>query len=1626
MGSVVGPFAKLGDITIFIGDDGNGGSGIWKTDGTPGGTTLVKPIDAFVNSLTVSSIFTFNNKVYFAGNDGINGAELWQTDGTANGTVMVKDINPAHFFNPGSQPNNFVLYKGAMYFIATDDGNNYGIWKTDGTAGGTVKVFDFGYPTGAQMVVVGNTLYFNIGRGAIWRTDGTAAGTAKIMVDDYSVVEGLHNVNNELVFFTSYTYEHYKIRLYKINPANNTPVLLHDYNGITEIDNITAVGTKLFYSIRARSVDYGNDDQDGLWTSDGTAAGTVAVKSFKWTSHLTGANILNFVAYKDKLYFAGSDNHTLWTSDGTAAGTLQVSTIAMNYDVKPIVYNQKLYFNGNNQLCSFDGSKAIVELQQPAGPDQLFDGGKQLYFINSPAYRANTLWSNAPAAQMEVTINYQTITTGGLSNFASKADSTITVPLTVKNLGNKELEFGEISIAGNSFYVNGSPAKTLLPGKTANMNLLYSPGKEEHVSATLIIKSNDNSGQTNFTANLTGIATGTAKKTNTPANGLFKAIVFKDTIQGFTLSQNTIAENAAINTIIGSFKIANDTAKYVFQLTAGTGDTDNASFKIEGGQLKSTSGFNYKNKSTYTIRVKAAGTTSSAEKIFAVQVTDIQNAAPAPACAPAFQNMVYSLNDAAYIGSRLFSVGTLGKILVSDDDGKNWKIVKSGVLTDFYHIQFTDSKTGYILGGYNTILKTEDGGDSWFPLVPPSNSYPYVSNFYFPSSNTGYAFGGDGVYKTTDGGRSWQKNYSTYNVLNSGWFLDENNGFICGTSQTLIHTTDGGKTWEDITVASLGFNTALSSVVFVNNKTGYISSTVGDVLQTTDGGKTWARISTVSTSGWGNRLNFINETTGYIVGGSMSKTTDGGKTWAVEGSSSTGNGFVAGLAVNKAGNKFCAVGHGTDLGYTSEHGSLILLKKDAGDWETRSSIGNYDYYGGSFFASGTGYVIGEQSFKTTDGGITWKNLNIQHEYYYPSIRSYFIDENTGFYADIHSVYKTTDGAATWTKISTDSTMTIRGIYFYNRQIGFYFNDQNLYKTADGGNSWNKVLQPALNPTVSITFPDQQTGYIVGIGSKFLKTTDGGTSWKDKDIGNDIILTSIGFFDAKTGMGGSIDGSLYRTTDGGETWSPVYTTMRQTTTAFQFISATRAYLLNETGTGAVSEVYESTDAGLTWLLVYQSSSTIWGFRYNDGHLLLTGVRGSIAQYNNLPQLPVNAGYIAGDTTIAAANKLIYSVPAINNAKYRWLVSGAANVEYQNNQVTVAWKKGGQYALQVTPYNDCGVGESRTLNVNVEDMPEPKVTGPDTVLSHAINVVYAVTIHDGNTYGFTAANSSAVKPAANTAAINWGSSGTGTVTVVESNPKLNLKKSASMNVFIKKEEFTLPENNFTVLINAVSCKGSNNGIISVKALASLNYKALVTGPGGFNKSYSFTDTLGIRNLIPGAYNVCLSVTGNADYQRCYNANITEPKDLSLYTAVNPATHILTLNLSGADSFNIELNDKHYQTNSTQIDLPLNTGINKLKVYSEKPCQGIIEKIVNFNKITVYPNPFTNNVNIDLGGSEETNIKVEISNVFGMRVYSKDQTNNDGGKISINTTALAKGVYILRLTLGQTNAVFKIVKQ
>lgn len=150
-------------------------SNTWVTDGTTAGTIALLP---FVMKYGI----VYNNKILFYGMDSTQDSELWISDGTLGGTQLVKNINTSS----NSDIKFFTPYNGFMYFIATDATNGDGLWKTDGTAAGTVLVKDLNSQIATAgvigMQVCGNKIYIMLnnvpaGTTKLWVSDGTTSGT---------------------------------------------------------------------------------------------------------------------------------------------------------------------------------------------------------------------------------------------------------------------------------------------------------------------------------------------------------------------------------------------------------------------------------------------------------------------------------------------------------------------------------------------------------------------------------------------------------------------------------------------------------------------------------------------------------------------------------------------------------------------------------------------------------------------------------------------------------------------------------------------------------------------------------------------------------------------------------------------------------------------------------------------------------------------------------------------------------------------------------------------------------------------------------------------------------------------------------------------------------------------------------------------------------------------------------------------------------------------------------------------------------------------------------------------------------------------------------------------------------
>lgn len=326
---------------FFVASDDSHGRELWTTDGTLAGTVLVKDIQSGSASGAVSGSRTavaIGSTLFFVANDGVNGAELWKSDGTAAGTVLVADVNAGA---SSSSPQQLTNVDGTLFFTADNGINGRELWKSDGTAAGTVLVKDISIASAAssdptELVNVAGVLFFTATDGTqgreLWKSDGTASGT--VLVKDIrsgsldSAPQFLTNVNGRLFF--SATDGAVGRELWKSDGTDAGTVLIKDIrSGSSDSapQQLANADGVLYFSA--------TDGTNGreLWKSDGTSSGTVLVKNLN--SGSANSNPADMTLVGSTILFSANDGvngRELWKTDGTDAGTSLVKDIFAGAD----------------------------------------------------------------------------------------------------------------------------------------------------------------------------------------------------------------------------------------------------------------------------------------------------------------------------------------------------------------------------------------------------------------------------------------------------------------------------------------------------------------------------------------------------------------------------------------------------------------------------------------------------------------------------------------------------------------------------------------------------------------------------------------------------------------------------------------------------------------------------------------------------------------------------------------------------------------------------------------------------------------------------------------------------------------------------------------------------------------------------------------------------------------------------------------------------------------------------------------------------------------------------------------------------------------------------------------------
>lgn len=245
-----------------------------------------------------------------------------------------------------------------------------------------------------------------------------------------------------------------------------------------------------------------------------------------------------------------------------------------------------------------------------------------------------------------------------------------------------------------------------------------------------------------------------------------------------------------------------------------------------------------------------------------------------------------------------------GMVFHSQDRGETWNAVNRGFATSIVDLKFVDLNLGWALGAQNdtlgqsyaVLLNTIDGGKHWqlqtnFPTGRPLALHVFDAqqSVIATTLNTGDPSTSlMSVYRTSNGGISWERSDLSGHEFQDIYFLDPLHGWAGGTQGLLLWTDDGARSWHPAELLMDDRSLLdVQRIRFMNSREGWVSAWngreypfYGVFLTTKDGGRTWQQI-------WREEeriiadFTFIDSLQGWATGNqnTILLTFDGGRHW---------------------------------------------------------------------------------------------------------------------------------------------------------------------------------------------------------------------------------------------------------------------------------------------------------------------------------------------------------------------------------------------------------------------------------------------------------------------------------------------------------------------------------------------------------------------------------------------------------------------------------------------------------------------------------------------------------------------------------------------------------------------------
>jgi photosystem II stability/assembly factor-like uncharacterized protein len=476
-----------------------------------------------------------------------------------------------------------------------------------------------------------------------------------------------------------------------------------------------------------------------------------------------------------------------------------------------------------------------------------------------------------------------------------------------------------------------------------------------------------------------------------------------------------------------------------------------------------------------------------------------------------------------------------------------------------------------------------NGRWEWQNPLPQGNP---LHDITFVDEQQGWAVGDMGtILHTVDGGESWQIQQQGAPLWmfcvfaldrNTVWAAGRSNGCDRYTNQAILyHSTDAGGTWRQ-TLLPESWMLAPKELYFADANFGWMISG-GTFGRTTDGGQTWTRsyslTENVTAMSCVNRediwaANFRYSDTDY---GIFQHSSDGGENWVVvdsladcriEAMHFINTNIGWVIAYNILNNTF-SVRRTTDCGYSWQTAELNSTRVDHITFATPST--GWAWCNGALLRS-------------TNSGASWSDLHVSQCYNFAVVGENRVWGATGQGYTTHS----TDGGVAWSTQGQSDLRDIEAVAFVDTQHGWCAGWDGLYRTSDGGRNWVQSETNPVGNVHAICFRGQTNGWVLGgYGNLISRTTNGGETWSSSVsiVESPQTVYDFCFSDAQNGWAVGTQGTIRRTRDGGLTWTVVACTTQVGLSKVAFADTLRGCILQDSY--SATTIMSTRDGGQTW-------------------------------------------------------------------------------------------------------------------------------------------------------------------------------------------------------------------------------------------------------------------------------------------------------------------------------------------------------------------------------------------------------------------------------------------------------------